>query len=508
MLADRAGDTPLGFGPRFYSLLTQNCSPAEVQKLYQSVKDHNAAVDWRNYLGFATKFARNDYFELAYECLREARFAGAKLNSYEFRSTCSTILRKAMLEPDGLRVCLDIVSELAASGVKLDAPIYDIIMLNAVEAGDPKTAFAVYHSLKDRGLEPKESTFSALLKSCRANIDDAENLHEVIRDAVQNVNVRGSAVLATQILHCLALHHMKHRPDTALKTVTEAYSQFFDLRPLERLGLSVFDISQRHDEYMQPAEQDLNLMMNVSIQCHIGKTAHVSGVFALYERLRTHIEAGDPAIAKLAADPYTPTIFLQAFIQHPKSLMYAARLIRDMQQTLPASAGIEQSKPTVQHWTIFMHGFTKHGKPALAEKILVHMRNLGLKPDNVMWNTLMTGYAKVQDAMGTVDAIRRAERAGFEWDGWTWGGLGHLRDQDSVLEELSKDKPRESLDFSDELKEKMSRRVEEDGASFDPPAAAAELEGALDRETADDTAADRSDLPSDIADTSYRPFHS
>lgn len=466
VLADRGPDRKLTFLNPFFRILIEHCSDERVLNLYRALRLHDVEAHWNTYLHFTTYLARNNHFEEASEALMAAKNAGAELNGWEFRSNCATLLRRSSEQPDGLRVCLRIVSDLVDMGVKLNNPICDIVMLNAVEAGDLKTAFSIYHSLVERGLQPTESTFAVLLKGCKMDIDDAETLNQTIRDAIQHVAVRQSELCASEILHCLALHHSKHSPDTALHTLAEAYAQLFDVQPLYKLGLPISRISQQPDEFMPPTSPALNFMVGATIDHYLARLSDYDSIVLTYDRWRAQVEAGtDPALATLATTDHTANIFLKAFILRSEGLIHATKVMRDMQRELPPSAGVEQIKPTVQSWSIFLHGFTRHGKTKLAEQVLNYMRSKGIEPNHVTWNTLVTGYARAQDDEGTIDALRRAEQGGLVWDDWTHAGLRMLRNQERLKDELDKGRLQKQLDFTSELKEGLGARLDEAGES-------------------------------------------
>lgn len=97
------------------------------------------------------------------------------------------------------------------------------------------------------------------------------------------------------------------------------------------------------------------------------------------------------------------------------------------------------------------------------------MRSKGIEPNDVTWNTLITGYARAQDVEGTFDALREAERSGYLWNRWTEDGVKWLRDRGRVAREMERRealRQGRDLDFSDDiiagLGEKLS--VNEGGA--------------------------------------------
>lgn len=464
ILAERHSAKPLGFINPLIRTMVPHCSDEQVCHIYRTVKSSGVHLHAYTYLHLANYFARNDHFEQALDALLEANRVGINVNDWPFLSNCSTVLRQATKQPSGLRVTLQIVSSLVDIGVKLDNPICDIIMLNAVDAGDLKTAFAVYHSLMERGLRPTEYTFAVLLKGCKSNIDDVGTLNEIIRSAISNVNVRKSEFVATEILHCLALHHSKHNPDTALDTLTEAYAQLFDLAPLRKLRLlspTVAQVPLDGTPFMQPTPHAIGFIVGAAVQHLLARSVHSQDTLPIYERWRKLAEAGEPLLADLATTDHVANIFLVAFICTPRGLIHAARVIRDMQRSLPDTAGVKQCQPTVQSWSIFLHGFTRHGKMKLAEQVLNYMRSKGIQPNDVTWNTLVAGYARVQSLKGTVDALSRAEEVGLVWDRWTYGGLQALRDRQKLQDEIAKARFERNMDFTEDLKEGLGERLKE-----------------------------------------------
>lgn len=95
------------------------------------------------------------------------------------------------------------------------------------------------------------------------------------------------------------------------------------------------------------------------------------------------------------------------------------------------------------------------------------MRSKGIEPNDVTWNTLITGYARAQDVERTVETVRRAEERGMVWDAWTHKGLRKLRNQERLREELRAKRMEKNLDFSDELKNGIGERLS--GAVTDEP---------------------------------------
>ena len=470
-MVEERPDRSLNLHNEFIRLLQTHSDDHQKERLFNVLRTHEVKLDPYSWLHFTAYFANTNQFDAALEALLLARASGARLDGYAFRSCCTTILRKSSEQPDSLRVCLRLVSTLVDIGVTFNLPICNVIMLNAVEAGDLRTAFSVYHSLMERGLKPDDITFLVLLKGCRMNIDDAQLLDEIIRDAIGHLNIRSSPKVATAILQCLALHHSKHNPAAALNTLTEAYVQLFDVEPLKDLGLPISDAVESRIPAgvttMPPTRHALTFMIGASIQQHlltaVTPGAHTRQILDIYARWRAHVENpnnnANPILASLATTDHVPNLFLAAFIQNSKTLLLAARVVRDLQRPLPPTAITTQTKPSVQTWSLFLQGFTRHNQMKLAEQVLTYVRKEGLEPDMGTYNPLVKGYANAQDADGVVEVLRRAEAEGLVWDVWTYKGLRRLRDRSKLEEEFRQRRTVEQLDFSGDIKVGLGERL-------------------------------------------------
>lgn len=472
-LAERHDGRRLTFHGPFITALLPHCSVDQVRHVHEAIWQHKVRIRYWTYLHLVDVCAKSGLYHEALAALIEAKqhpvtnLVGG-VNSWPFRSACSTLLRHTITQPDGLRETLRIVSTIVDMGMQLDRPLCDIIMLNAIEAGDLKTAFDVYHSLMQRGLQPAESTFTVLLKGCKSNIDDVQMLDEIIRDAISNINVRESKVVADNILHCLAMHHSKHHPNTAFKTLFEAYAQFFDIEPLKRLGLQLPEIAPTPSTETAPmatSRHALFFVISAAINHMLLQSSrNPKIILPLYERWRELVEAGDPDLADLASTPDMSTHFLSAFVRSRNTLRLAARVVKDMQTPLPESAGLTQARPSEVTWNVFLHGFMRYGEHDLAEQVATHMRKTGIKETVVTWNTLLHGYAKANDVVKGLDVLRRAEEEGVQWNKWTDSALDKYKGEEGKkiwrawLEWADRVGVRQ-LDFTDDVKDELVQRV-------------------------------------------------
>lgn len=425
-IMERPGTTPLQITGNTLRRLLQLCTEDEISRLFESVVLSGTLLHWNTRLHYSTYLAHHGRFDQALDMLLDAVSDGADVGSRQFESCCATILRKAADQPDGLRVSLRLVQNLSDIGVTLNVQLCNIVMLNAVEANDLKTAFSIYHSLVDNDLHADEYTHAILLKGCKTVIENSETLNTTIRQAIADVEVRNLNVVATEIVHCLCLHHFQIDPENAFTTVSEAYTQLFDTEALVNLGILPQRYMNKSMNRMKPTIPVLGIMVAAHLQNVVqSQSRNIGHIHELYRRWRSLVEHDVRPHGHTANKDYIFNSFLMAFVQDPTGLSYAAEVIRDMQTPLPNNRS--QAKPSVRTWSIFLHGFAKHGKMELAEQVLTYMREKNMKPNEVTWNSLIGGYARLGKSNETVETFVRMRDEGFEADTVTQRHFGKIK---------------------------------------------------------------------------------
>lgn len=476
-LSENPNAKGMAFDGRFIRLVMPYSTTAQIIDLHRAIKAGEFRVHANTLMHLTAYFAKHDHFHQALDVLLDAHRGGARIHSYPFRSNCSTLLRKSMSLPGGLRICLRIVDNLAKIGVRLNTRLCNIIILNAVEAGDVKTAHDVYHSLLENDVKPSMHTYALLLKACKLNIDDADALNHTIAAAIAGVNFSQSPVVAVEILHCLALHHTRNSGDAAWSTMCQAYAQIFNLGPLVQLGLPIPASAQsvpNTRRIKRVPVQAIGIMLRTYLKLIHDGQGSVARATPIYQRYRQLVDSRKEPFASTAMTSHCYNAFLGTFTKNKRTLINAAEVIKDM-QSASAESPPKSVVPDVQSWSIFLEGFSSHGQLRLAEQVLTYMRGKGLEPNAVTWNTLLKGYAGEQDLEGLLDTVGRIEKQGHAWDEWTYGGLRRFRNSDalqSAMDQRSK-KASTQLDFTSELKDGIGARLSEAaGTTYKPPIAA------------------------------------
>ena len=110
--------------------------------------------------------------------------------------------------------------------------------------------------------------------------------------------------------------------------------------------------------------------------------------------------------------------------------------------------------PTVRTWSILLWAYLKNGQKRAANKVTQIMQDRGVRPDKVAWNTLISGYAHMQDVDAAVDAVDRMQAAGYEPDARTIVDLGKLWERRRLVDVLQRVMP------PAETKKETVRKVE------------------------------------------------
>lgn len=464
MLSENPSGKGITFDGRYVRLVLPYSTTAQMIELHKAIKVGQFKVHANTMMHLTAYFAKHDHFHQALDVLLDAHRSGASVVSYPFRSNCSTLLRKAMNLPGGLRICLRIVDNLVKIGVTLNTRLCNIIILNAVEAGDVKTAHDIYRSLIENNVKADKYTHALLLKACKLVIDDADTLNHTITSAIEAVNVSRNKIVAVEILHCLALHHTRNSGDSSWSTICQAYAQIFDLDPLVKLGLPIPPSVQSTPRAKTPMTNVPPQAVGIMLRTYLYLIASGHGASTraqtIYQRYVTLVDSGVKPFASTALTSYCYNAFLSAFIKNKRTLINAAEVIKDMQRastTSPPTA----TAPDIQSWSIFLKGFTQHGQLRLAEQVLTYMRSKDMEPTAVTWNTLLAGYASQQDFDGLLDVVDRFDQSGHAWDEWTYNGLRRFRNSEQLKGAMEQRGKSVQLDFVSDLREGLEARLTE-----------------------------------------------
>ncbi|KAI9900271.1 hypothetical protein N3K66_004533 [Trichothecium roseum] len=110
-------------------------------------------------------------------------------------------------------------------------------------------------------------------------------------------------------------------------------------------------------------------------------------------------------------------------------------------------------EPSVFTFSILLHSLFLRKETALVEQIIKVMHENGIEPNLVTWNTLIGGYALMQNVPKTVKALRELETTGHVPDEHTYKAFSKLNNQKEALEMIQRiiDRNAQTLGSNDSL---------------------------------------------------------
>lgn len=359
----------------------------DLKKVFDCLTEHRTRIGFDTMLHYASAFGEAGEVQYALKCLDELRIRlddvawKSVVERQRLRWTCATILRKSMSTSHDFHQTPSIVAAFVRLGIKMDILLYNIVMHNAMEAGDHATAFKVFNALEGNGLEPDPHTYSILLHGCTLQSNPAV-FQSFAQHCVEMAQRTKHPWLATDYLYYL---YVRHQTDVEVghrsALLWDAYSKMFSAAPLEPFITSGMmnpgyakneqDVVASDSTVLSPTPVALYVM----IQAEIQSAAAVSNqrVLNLYQKFKAvATETSDPAFRSLVQNPTIWNAFLLAF-SRKQQFADASQVIKDMTESV--------TKPNIYSWNILMQAFFKTGQVQAAERVFEIMRNRGIDAD-------------------------------------------------------------------------------------------------------------------------------
>ncbi|KAF2431797.1 hypothetical protein EJ08DRAFT_164686 [Tothia fuscella] len=401
----------------------------QCHQFYNTLVNKNVVISHDSYLHFAFFFGLKGDFERALDALHEAVRTGVDVSSWKFLSTFNKILRWCVTNPEGYHSMSYIVSSLLEMGGQMNLRLYNVLILNAVEAGDMKTALHIFNLLEENNAKPDRFTYQALLRGAR----DSENLglvKNVARMAEEYWETEPDVHLATNILFCLFVRSSRpnNDPRRQFETMLRTYSRFFKPEILIELGIlsernrltffgttssthrTAATFGSKRSEPTIPA-------INIMLATYLAGNPSTSKLDVMFQNFTSWIHGPErneerrKQFLGLAMTEHTYNFFLLAYARNAENLQKCTAVVHTMSlgidaTLLPpdtsdqANEPVRPPQPSVRTFSVLLHAFSSHGQTAAAEKVLQVMQKRGLQPNEVTYATLVRGYAKNQDVKG------------------------------------------------------------------------------------------------------------
>lgn len=363
---------------------------------------------------------------------------------------------------------------------------------------DIDTAMQVADVMKNQGLEHDAFIYAILINGCRRSktYETLADLAVEACQADIRDTVLWNDVLYAVFTACLAENKGVQRP--ALFPINTIYTRIFDAAPLRpfitgriaevgahlvgsvkdawfpdrlrRLEREITPLPPR--ELLQPGVDTLSIM----IMCMLRNLPHPYDLVNFYTQFRKLLAEGHPDAERLVRErgTFVYDIILRSLVAWRGTMRIVIDIVREMMKTFDkddakpavgdsqtvnyagtATSGADEKlqtpsttdpviprphcpvrppPPSIYTWTILVKGFMRNERPEQAEQCINLMRQHGVEPNIVTWNTLTAGYATMQHIRGTVDSMRRLEAAGFKADDWTMRAFSFIRDKRRAIQ--------------------------------------------------------------------------
>ncbi|MCJ1308403.1 hypothetical protein MMC25_002056 [Agyrium rufum] len=431
-----------------YSLV-RHCNNKAVTKMYTMLSGTNAALYHETKMKFLSRFAKDGLIKPALHLLDH--LTPKELHMDRMQSCFAELLRTSANIDNIYAFQSNLLTKLLEKGVKPNLRLHNVAILNAIQAGDFETGWSIFHLMRENEVHPDHQTFNMLL----ARPDSFAEIDVVLEEARSSGLDPKEPILATAALvaryRCLQreAHLQFARDESPLEVILPYYQQSFSTQPLEDLGIllcSSHELSKIADR-QNPTIEALGLMIRLYL-CGNPDMSDVERVYQTYQRL---VQERNPTIYPLAWTTGVSDAFILKFGFSWANLPHCLEVFRDIESPPPPIAGSPDvsstqyiqyanlksaattarnqriAPPSLWTWTVLIRSMLRHGRADAAEKLLEAMRSqTKFKPDQALWNDLISGYAKLRNSQRVLLTILEMEGDGLWGDDNTIKAVGKL----------------------------------------------------------------------------------
>lgn len=389
-------------------------------------------------------FARAGNTTLACDVLRHLKSTGADFSKSQVLSVCTTLLqRRYRGKSNSISADSELFALMLELGLRPNIVTYNVLISNALERGDSTTAWKIYDMIVEKGVKADEWTYSILLNDAKARMDK-ETIERILQQAkAENIH---NEYVVTDLLHAMYLLHEEEKLGTVVelgsgspfRRMLALYDEHFQIGPLRNL------LPPRYLEALPPGDssrplppKQTHVVMLIALLRGFNRPKSATNFYARFHQL---VLDGHPDVLPLVQSSHIYDGIIMSLGRWSNTLPLCTKVIGDMISLCSSSRkqsgtgnGIAHCPPTVHTWSILLKAFMDHNQPRAAEKVLAMMQSRGITPNQVTWNTLLTGYARQQDVVSTVHALERLEGDGWKVDEVTMKGLQRLHNREALM---------------------------------------------------------------------------
>ncbi|KAL8914830.1 MAG: hypothetical protein Q9171_000666 [Xanthocarpia ochracea] len=420
-------------------LVMRHSDNHQARVLYEVLLHARLDVDPNTLIHFMDRFTRMGRPDLAMHVLKRIAASGVNLSFESVQYSCVTLLRTQFDEVDWYKIQSYLVTEMLELGIRPGIPMLNAMILNAVEACDYQTAQAMFETARIHGIRRDTITYSILLKGAVHSLHESlvrRIMHMAEEDgALPNNNELVFSLVITMLQRAQFNDRKKMGSARRYRAILKIYSRYCNISPLQELGIYID--TDNHVDTAGTVTEPSPKLLSIMIVSYIRLIGRPGFVQELYNRYQSHVDQNHNLIAPIAETDHLANAFLLGLGRHTATFKICPIILRNMLEP-SVTTTVKVAQPTINTWSIAARSYFFHGQRAAGEKIVEMMRARGVPPTLVTWNTVVSGYASLQDASGVVKVMKGMEAAGIEADSYTLKAMAKIRDRDRLLNALRK----------------------------------------------------------------------
>ncbi|KAF5025217.1 hypothetical protein F66182_2683 [Fusarium sp. NRRL 66182] len=478
--------------------LAKNLPVEQATEIYQILQRMGIKLHRNTQLRFASKLAGSSaHKDKAFEILRGVADEGHDLNSVEVASVITALLHTRQTtnawsssEESSTFSPQRAMEYFLERGFSANLISFTALVESLCLQGDMAEAIRLPLLLAENGAKLDTRCYTTVFRGAKnslqaSNIDRAL---EVARAAkVPYVDVLNNTLHSIFYFAELECREKKYSAPWVLPIfgqMLRIYAKKFDLEPLQWLlpdslplilgsenmdGPEKFRSGPRREwEYKDtiipvvdrffesidaPKQKPNAQTLSIMLRAYIKSLWRPYDLMTFYSFFKSRLEEGGPEndwVSDLFKDQggIVHDTLILVMLERRSLLRPALQVFGDMLRGSPSSRAKEDSQdvaatpdhspihpaPNLFTFSILIHGLLMRREKMLAEQVLQVMREYGLEPNIVTWNTLAKGYASMQNLSQTIGTLQDLEAAGFKPDMYTLKAFARLRDQTRAME--------------------------------------------------------------------------
>lgn len=491
-----------------WGLLAHKLPVSHLDELYSLTKRAGLTLHRNTLLHFANKFATSaSHKPTAFEMVKALATSGSDLNNGEFASIITTLLHCKADAGDGPQpgtpfVAKDALEFFIQQGLQPNVVHATALVDTLCQEGQVEEAIRIALLFSESGLRLDAKAWAVVFRGAKHSlrVDNIVRAFDVAKVAdAPFIQVLNNALHSVFFFAEMESRSRKQPPPWTIPLfvpLLRLYAKRFDLEPLqwwlpEALPLLLGpeaqlqplrgDDSRQHWDFKQsivpavdnffslgdgpqPRLQPTATTLAIMLRAYIKSLRNPYDLASFYTFFKLRLEEDDQRgeqATMLVKDQgsLVHDTFLMTMTEHRGLSSSALQVFGDMLQGTLQGGGTEAGRrrllhpaPTVLTFTILLRGLFQQGDRMRVKQVVQAMREHGLEANLVTWNTLVRGYASMQDLRRTVASLQDMEAAGLTPDHFSLKAFGRLRNQDAALRMMEAiiDANREKLSIAHE----------------------------------------------------------